>query len=197
MKKIILVALLALGGVCAAIGGNRYEFKNFVLNENEQVVVVRKAKTSLSLDQVVKRVEQYLISDDGKMILIDSLSTDTQRVYDACFQTALYYNPFSGATQRLLGFYMKISVENGEATIMLYSLLVHESYVGWTKKSNRTYIADRLLVYRDNLPIEKDKAFSKAQRKEAEDLLDDIEHDLKGSDEELTKRLDRLMMFVK
>ncbi|MBP5319248.1 MAG: hypothetical protein J6Y77_07590, partial [Paludibacteraceae bacterium] len=81
MKKIILVALLALGGVCAAIGGNRYEFKNFVLNENEQVVVVRKAKTSLSLDQVVKRVEQYLISDDGKMILIDSLSTDTQRVY--------------------------------------------------------------------------------------------------------------------
>lgn len=194
MKKLLLVlTTLCLSSVLFA--GGYYQFANFVLNQDEEVVIVREMPTSKALDAIVKDFERKFCGDDGS---IEVLSSDeNEAVISGQFQSDGYYNPFAGVTQRILHFTLNLSVENGLATLTFSKMKVVENYVGFGAKQQNFNITNKIVDYRDNLAIATDKTQPKKARKDAEDILDDIESVLSGSDEEIGKRLDKFANIIK
>lgn len=194
MKKLLLVlTTLCLSSVLFA--GGYYQFANFVLNQDEEVVVVREMPTSMDLDAIVKNFERKFCGDDGSIEVLSS--NETEAVISGQFQSDGYYNPFSGVTQRILYFTLNLSVENGMATLTFSKMKVVENYVGFGSKQLNFNITNKIIDYRDNLAIATDKTQPKKARKDAEDILDDIESVLSGSDEEIGKRLDKFANIIK
>jgi len=192
MRKILFFAALLLVSFANA-KTNVYDFKTFVVNENDEVVVTRVMNTSKNAEFINKNVVTILEGEDGTLNQLSSENGVTK--FEGIFQTQSIYNPFAGMTKRKLSFDLVITVANGQATFAFTNLKVNENYMGYGMSDKRYDVTQKMIEYNKQRAIYDStdkKAYSKEEKKKAAEIVDQISNELDGSDEELGLRLSQI-----
>ncbi len=197
MKKVLLFAAVMLASLANA-KTNVYDFKTFVANENDEVIVTKVINTSKDEAFINKKIVSLLEGEDGTLNQLSNENGVTK--YEGVFQTQSIYNPFAGATKRRLSFNLEVVVANNQATLVFTNLFVNEIYVGYGLSEKRYNVSEKLVEYNEQRTIydsNDKKAYSKEEKKNAADVVDQISNEIGGSDGELGLRLSKIEDAIK
>lgn len=197
MKKVLLFAAVMLASLANA-KTNVYDFKTFVVNENGEVVVKKVMNTSKDEAFINRKIKSLLEGEDGTLNQLSSENGVTK--YDGIFQTQSIYNPFAGATKRKLSFNLAVTVNNNQVSLISTDLFVNENYMGYGMSDKRYNVSQKLVEYNEQRVIydsNDKKAYSKEEKKNAADIVDQISNEIGGSDEELGLRLLKIEAAIK
>lgn len=197
MKKVLLFAAVMLASLANA-KTNVYDFKTFVANENDEVIVTKVINTSKDEAFINKKIVSLLEGEDGTLNQLSNENGVTK--YEGVFQTQSIYNPFAGATKRRLSFNLEVVVANNQATLVFTNLFVNEIYVGYGLSEKRYNVSEKLVEYNEQRTIydsNDKKAYSKEEKKNAANVVDQISNEIGGSDEELGLRLSKIEEAIK
>lgn len=192
MKKVFLFAAVMVACIANA-KTNVYDFTVFNVNENEEAYVSKTISTTKDADFINKKIVTLLSGEDGTVTLVSSENGVYK--YQGDFQSQSIYNPFAGLTKRNLVFNLEVTITDGQVALMFTDLKVNEKYLGYGMNDKRYDVAQKLIDYKKQRTIYDStdkKAYSKEEKKNAAEIVDQISNEIGGSDEELALRLSKI-----
>ena len=192
MKKVLLFAAVMLASFANA-KTNVYNFTVFNVDENDESYVAKTINTTKDADFINKKIVNLLSGEDGAVTLVSEENGVYK--YQGEFQSQSIYNPFAGLTKRNLVFNLDVTITDGQVALMFTNLKVTEKYMGYGMNDKRYDVAQKMIDYKKQRAIydSKDKkAYSKEEKKNAAEVVDEISNEIGGSDAELALRLSHI-----
>lgn len=184
MKRLFMMVLVALMIVPAIAGKAKKEW-NFTVNDDGECVVERSFETSKDATSALKAFKIAL-----NKITLESRSTISENpgesfLYELKKNTKTRYNPFAGNFNESMQFKMAVSYAEGKVLVRLYDINLENKYEGYGKNVRNETFSGKIAEYEEAAET---AANSKGKaKKEAEELMENINDSLNMCEEEMNK----------
>ena len=194
MKKLLSIALMALM-VLPAFAGKTPKNWNFVNNDENECVVDRSFETSKTdAESAIKAVRAAMNKQnlDAATILSEE---EGKIVYQIRKNTQSRYNPFAGMFQEYMEFRMTATFAEGKINLHIDEMTLQNLYAGFGAKVNTEGFSGKIDAY--NQAVETAATAKGKAKKEAQELIEEINDSFNSCQEEFDKILDIIQNTVK
>lgn len=187
----VLMALLAL----PVFAGKTQKAWTFTLNDDGDCIVERSFDTEKDAPAALKAFKVAL-----NKVTLESRSTINEVpgesiLYELKKNTKARYNPFAGNFNESMQFKMAVSYADGKVWVRLYDINLENKYEGYGKNVKNETFAGKIAEYEEaaeTAATAKGKA-----KKEAEDVMENINDSLNMCEEEMNKIFNTIAKALK
>ena len=188
MKKIILFALVAVIALPMLAGSNPKNW-NFSVNEEGDCNVLRTYATNKDAQEAIKAVKMAINKQSFESKDVISAEND-ELIYRLKRNTQNRYNPFAGNFRESLSFRLTAKWVNGNVEVLISDMMLESNYLGYGQRNEMENLSVKVTQYEE--AVDKATNGKGKEKKEAKDLIEDINDSLNLCEEELEKVLDAI-----
>ena len=188
MKKLILFALAAVMALPMFAGSNSKNW-NFTVNDEGDCAVIRTYATNKDAQEAIKAVKLALNKQPFESKDVISTEND-ELVYRLKRNTQNRYNPFAGNFRESLSFRFSAKWVNGNILVTVSDMMLESNYLGFGQRQEIENLSIKIAQYEE-------AAYKVAngkgkEKKDAKDVVEDLNESLNLCQEELDKVLDAI-----
>ena len=194
MKKIFSVVLMTLM-MLPLMAGKTPKMWNFTLNDEGDCIVTRTFNTQKSGVDALKAVKMAINKQTFEKRATSSEVAGESIVYELMKNTKSRMNPFAGNFRESMQFKMAVSYADGKVWVRLYDINLENKYEGYGKNVKNETFAGKIAEYEEaaeTAATAKGKA-----KKEAEDVMENINDSLNMCEEEMNKIFNTIAKALK
>ena len=192
MKKLILLAMAAVMTLPLFAGSNQKNW-NFSVNDEGDCTVLRTFETDKDAQEAIKAVKLALNKQSFEFKEIIS-TEDGGLIYRLKKNTQNRYNPFAGNFRESLSFRFSAKWVNEKVEVLISEMTLESNYVGYGQRNVMENLSVKIAQYEealDNAANGKGK-----EKKEAKELIEDLNESLNLCEEELGKVLNAIQQAL-
>ena len=188
MKKLILFVLAAVMALPMFAGSNPKNW-NFTVNDEGDCAVIRTYATNKDAQEAIKAIKMALNkqSFESKDIISNE---NGELVYRLKKNTQNRYNPFAGNFRESLSFRFTAKWVNGTVEVIASDMMLESNYLGYGQHQEMENLSVKIAQYEE--AVDKAANGKGKEKKEAKDIIEDINESLNLCQEELDKVLDAI-----
>lgn len=194
MKKILTFALMALLAL-PSFAGKAPKNWNFTLNDDGECIVEKVIPTDKSATDALKAVKVAVNKQTFENRSVKSEEAGSNIVYELTKNTKMRYSPFAGNFNESMSFKMEVVYADGKITVRLSDMTLINKYEGFGKSQNADSFSGKIAEYEE---AEQTAVSGKGKaKKEAADLMEDINESFNNCQEEIDKLFAALVKALK
>lgn len=184
MKRFVTLVLSALM-ILPVFAGKTQKAWTFALNDDGECVVERSFDTDKDAQAALKAFKVAL-----NKVTLESRSTINEVpgesiLYELKKNTKTRYNPFAGNFNESMQFKMAVTYADGKVLVRLYDINLENKYEGYGKNVRNDTFSGKIAEYEE--AAEKAATAKGKEKKEAEEVMENINDSLNMCEEEMNK----------
>lgn len=184
MKRFVTLVLSALM-ILPVLAGKTQKAWTFALNDDGECVVERSFDTDKDAQAALKAFKVAL-----NKVTLESRSTINEVpgesiLYELKKNTKTRYNPFAGNFNESMQFKMAVTYADGKVLVRLYDINLENKYEGYGKNVRNDTFSGKIAEYEE--AAEKAATAKGKEKKEAEEVMENINDSLNMCEEEMNK----------
>ena len=188
MKNLFIFALAVLLAAPVFAGSTPKNW-NFEANEEGDCVVLKSIKTAKEAAEAFKAVRSAINKQTFEKKDVIS-NNEEGMLYSLKRNTQNRYNPFAGNFRESLVFKLEVKMVDGAVQIKAYDMMIESAYLGYGQREETFNIANKIEEY--NEAMDKVNNGKGKEKKDAKDVIEDINESLNMCQEELDKVLNAI-----